>query len=425
MIHFRYVLARKSKLKTGAGGYTLVEVLVVLFIIVLLAGIALPTVKDMLANQQVAKATRNLTTFMNRVRGRAIAEGRRYGIRIERLGDDEYGRCQSVRVRELVGIPPYSGDASNARAKLVRGASEHVGTAEFDAKSGSLIALSAQPQIWVQRSVAPPIQPGDFLELPGGRLVAIKSLQYVEADPQADQPAHTLVSIDLRQGRPGSAAVFPLAKFPSAESKVRYKIHRRPVPSSTAPYSLPRGVVIDLNYSGMQGTGDHYEGQSIEDRRHFAPKNIAPPPVDKPEELPRAHTTPIDIIFGPDGHVESVITSDNPTLQPADGLIFLCVGDADGVCPRHLLSTKQNLISDEPGAVANVLNLESKWVVINPSTGRITAAPVSTTRQVIPSVKKFTELMTKTDPAKAKLLNDVISDSRSLIIKYSDTEDKE
>lgn len=406
MIHFRYLLARKSKLKTEADGYTLVEVLVVLFILVLLAGIALPTVKDMLANQQVAKATRNLTTFMNRVRGRAIAEGRRYGVRIERLGDDKYGRCQSVRVRELVGIPPYSGDASNARVKLVRKSDteKNLGTAEFDTTSGSLLALSAN---W-SRPGAPPIQQGDFLELPGGRLVAIKSLQFV---PGANNiPAHTLVTIDLQQGRSGSDIVFPDAEFPSAETKVRYKVHRRPVPSSTAPYSLPRGVVIDLNYSGMQGTKIHYSDQSIEDRRHFAPKIKQP-------DFPEGATNPIDIIFGPDGHVESVTTSGDYTLQPADGLIFLCVGDADGVRP-------DNLLSRERGSVANVLNLESKWVVINPGTGRITSAPFATTRQVI-QPSSLTELMVSNDQDAAKLLNDVISDTRLLTIKYSDTENKE
>ena len=39
-----------------ARGYTLVEILVVLFVLMLLAAIALPTVKDLLSNQKTSRA---------------------------------------------------------------------------------------------------------------------------------------------------------------------------------------------------------------------------------------------------------------------------------------------------------------------------------------------------------------------------------
>jgi hypothetical protein len=306
-------------------------------------------------------------------------------------------------VRELVGIPPYSGDASNARVKITGNANDGSGTAEFDATTGSLLYLSAT---WSPRPDPSPIQKGDFLELPGGRLVAIDEIK----PDNTSNIDRTKVSFNLRKGRTGFDDGFREAQYPAGDRKVRYKIHRRPVPSSTAPYSLPRGVVVDLNYSGMQGTRDHYDGQSVEDRRHFAPK-IRPP------DFPSGATNPIDIIFGPDGHVESVTTSGENKLKPADGIIFLCVGDADGVQPDNLLST-------EKGAIANLLNLESKWVVINPSTGRITSAPFASVQQMIPS-SSMTESIVRTDPNAAKLLNDAISDTRLLTIKYSDTEDME
>ena len=46
--------------------YTLVELLIVLAIMVLLAAVALPTVKDLLANQQIAKTARNMSAFMDK-----------------------------------------------------------------------------------------------------------------------------------------------------------------------------------------------------------------------------------------------------------------------------------------------------------------------------------------------------------------------
>ena len=46
--------------------YTLVELLIVLSIMVLLAAVALPTVKDLLANQQIAKTARNISAFIDK-----------------------------------------------------------------------------------------------------------------------------------------------------------------------------------------------------------------------------------------------------------------------------------------------------------------------------------------------------------------------
>ena len=49
-VRFRRSMARQAR------GYTLVEILVVLFVLMLLAAIALPTVKDLLSNQKTSRA---------------------------------------------------------------------------------------------------------------------------------------------------------------------------------------------------------------------------------------------------------------------------------------------------------------------------------------------------------------------------------
>jgi type II secretory pathway pseudopilin PulG len=428
MIQRHHSVSIKPLKRARIEAYTLVEVLVVLFIMVLLASIALPTVKDMLANQQVAKATRNITAFMNRVRSRAISEGRSYGVRIERFGaDTAFARSHSVRIRELVSIPPYSGDSSAARVKLTSGKAEfdpvNAGSSgELQGAHSSLINLS-----WslLQQNGNPtnrpvPIQPGDCLELPGGRLVAINGIQQYS------------VTFNINLDRQSNFA-FPDAQSLSsaAQAEVPYKIHRRPIPSAAAPYSLPRGVAIDLNYSGMQSTSPHYlvstnsgqvpqeapDGSLIQDRRHFAPKLIDDP--DSSIE-PFYASNPIDIIFGPQGQVESITVSGKTSTAFADGMIFLCIGDTDGVRPDSLLS-------QENGAIANVLNPESKWVVINPTSGRITSAPFASTLQEISSLSALEEkdFETQETSPEAYVLNAVISDARQLVVNYSDTEDLE
>ena len=112
-------LSKRLSSTRPRAAYTLVEVLIVLSIIVLLAAVALPTVKNLLANQQIAKTARNISSFIDKARSRAISEGKFVGIRLERLNPlDPIGRAQSIRIRELTSVPPYTGVASNSEAIL-------------------------------------------------------------------------------------------------------------------------------------------------------------------------------------------------------------------------------------------------------------------------------------------------------------------
>lgn len=393
--------------------YTLVEVLIVLFIMVLLAGVALPTVKDMLANQQTARTARNITAYLDVVRSRAISEGRRTGVRIERLSaTDPIGRAQSVRIRELVSIPPYTGDASDAYMTLSSPDPNFpsVCVASFNPHDNALLKLSAQmvaattPQL--PEDLRPPvsdpaddplapIRSGDYIELPGGRLVAFKILP----DDSSDSNTNAQVMFDLG----GYQTTNGPKTFPSSslteDRKMRYRIHRRPVPSSSAPYSLPRGVVIDLNYSGLGAEGNS-----------FAPAVVATGSAEDAK--------PIDIIFGPDGRVESVTTAFSDSSITPSGKIFLCVGDSDGIRPK-------NLLTREKKAPANILNLESKWIVINPSVGRVFSSPFAsaTTLSAGPLMNPYDPQSTAAAPN--PLLAPVIRATRVLANEYSDTVDLE
>ena len=96
-------LTRRRKLVRSAPvtGFTLVEVLVVLFLLLILAAIALPNVKDLVANQLVARSARGVSAYIDLARNRAISEGQHVGVLIERFGADALGRAHSVRMRHL------------------------------------------------------------------------------------------------------------------------------------------------------------------------------------------------------------------------------------------------------------------------------------------------------------------------------------
>ncbi len=341
------------------GGYTLIEILVVLFVLMLVAAIALPTVKDLLSNQKINRAAVNLNAFVDKARSRAIAEQRPCGILIERgVGVDDTGNViglsQSIRMRQVMGVPPYAGDASNAYATLNPYPNNvNLAIAEFTVKDNQLLSLSRD--IYSDTSLTPqarddaaPIRNGDYIELPGGRLVPIR---FLVSDPFAsnDQEPKVRLWFNLTRLYPDGARDL------SNKPRVKYRIHRRPVVSSVSPFSLPRGVVIDLNFSGIGVTGNQLA--SLSDDKD------------------------IEIIFGADGSVLRVtngwywdsgndVAAWDQTQVPPLGSIFLCLGDADGLVPN-------NLFSQDKRALSNLFNLESIWLSINPYTGRCNSSPNS------------------------------------------------
>ena len=420
--------------------YTLVELLIVLAIMVLLAAVALPTVKDLLANQQIAKTARNLSAYMDKARSRAIAEGKFVGIRLERLNAfNPVSRAQSIRIRELTSVPPYTGDASNAFAVLKTVYKNHEAYEDFFPQGvdyltivelspfdNALLALSAsmmhkvplenegipgkyypdlsnvlQPKSHPADDVAAPIRSGDFLELPGGRLVPFV-LEYRPLNDTESltingttivRPTDVRLIVDLSEQKSLGTKSFPAGNpsFPPGGRKIKYKIHRRLVVSTAAPYSLPRGVAIDLNYSGTGMKGNE-----------FAPSPLT-------TDIANGNNAkPIDIVFGPDGGVVSLTTAFSDVPSFPQGQIFICLGDSDGIRP-------DNLFTPEKKAPANLVNLESKWIVINPGTGRVVSAPFSSV-STLPTAAVVDPYEASLDPA--------ITEAR-LLANFADTVDIE
>lgn len=340
---------RTAPRKCSPRGFTLVELLVVMFLLLLLASVALPTVRQVLLDQKNARAARSLVSFIDIARSRAIAEGREVGVLFERLSEDasdRVGTSACIRVRQLTGVPPYSGESGDAKATLTRASTTiggfnwasvpGVNQAEFDAADNQLLAISAA----LAPSVMAPVRPGfDRLELPGGKIVTIRQIS------QAGNKV--FLRFDLREPSEQSATLlYPRgARRPfSPGQQVKYRIHRTPVRSSTAPLTFPRGVAIDLNYSGVGLTGADFS-------------NYAAP----------SQTTNIAIIFGPDGRVSRYVDPAGDQHKPVSQLFF-CLGDLAGVRPDDLFAT-------DGRDRANIVRNKSSWIVINNQTGRTFAAP--------------------------------------------------
>lgn len=128
--------------------------------------------------------------------------------------------------------------------------------------------------------------------------------------------------------------------------------------------SLLKGLAIDFNYSGIGPNGFQ-----------FAPHFIAPNSVGSTSD---ADMGPVSIVFSPDGTVAymnhgvnlgSAGFASTSVQRPASN-IYLMVGKIDGVRPDSLFDTTSR-------PVANIMSRESIWIVINPFTGLIEAAPAA------------------------------------------------
>ena len=98
-VRFQRSMARQAR------GYTLVEILVVLFVLMLLAAIALPTVKDLLSNQKTSRAARRHSLIKFEVERSQSKDHLAFSSNAELACATIHGLSQSIRVRHCGCAP--------------------------------------------------------------------------------------------------------------------------------------------------------------------------------------------------------------------------------------------------------------------------------------------------------------------------------
>lgn len=252
----RQVAARPRR-----AGMTLTELLVVVAVMVILIGMAVPMMRNGLEERKLREASRQLNTAFALAKGIAAETGRAAGIWIDTQTLPGAGSVAG-QVFLAETPPPYAGDIVGATARV------NLATSPPQAKFKAVQTMSLQKLV----------QPNDLIKFnyrgPLYRITGVTSAVQV-----------TLDTSGLPQ--------------PPAGIDVPYQIFRQPVKSSSMPLELPAGAVVDVGNSGF--------GLS-----------------DSTFTTAAAVTKPIVVMFQPDGSVERLwIIGGGAPVFPTETIHFL------------------------------------------------------------------------------------------------------
>jgi prepilin-type N-terminal cleavage/methylation domain-containing protein len=305
-------------------GLTLLELLVVVFIMAILLAVAIPIFKPSQQEESMRESARSVYVALGMARNRAIETGRPYGVRFDPLRGTVDGCAQL----SFVSVPPpYAGDYSASRMRITA-IDDSLGTSNTGEHRAVWIVQAGQ---FVVNTNAYPddlafgIRPGDTLKLNfQGHLYRVINIE--------QSGTNWMLTVGCK-----TVAAWPRLYFdPDPSDNVKggpeynYQFFRQPVETSSAPVSLPQSAVVDIEGSGIGG--GLFNGSRL---------------------------NPVTVMFSPNGLVDVLYHEAAPQGQK--------LGD-----PLHFLIGK-------PGAYRrdNLMDLKNLWVSINYQTGLITVAPMT------------------------------------------------
>jgi prepilin-type N-terminal cleavage/methylation domain-containing protein len=408
----------RTSRRHGKEGLTLIELLIVIAVLVLLAAIALPSLRTTLKASRQAEAARIVRGVFQSARSRAIGLGKPVVVLVDRACSSRRDGGQVVssidksaayRLLIMDGALPYTGDSEASVGILYHtddtlapyafpppmtltphylGANDIPNAICFRPDECGLLVQSVRRVISGTGRAS--IRPGDTIRFAGSALpMTITQVGYCSGppDPSFDVPewdADEWVKVYFRPTESSSEGVLslPRAFAPSAvglpflgsgeRREVSFRIERTPDPSFQSPIAtvdLPSGSAIDLNYSGIGASGVQFAPLSIKAADWEATNTV---------DFQR-----IAIVFGPTGSIDRVyygVDNGSGAIEfssaPPAGDLFFLVGKSDGVKGLAPAVVDANTIIDRTSRrPANVLDNEATWVRVSVAGGTTRSSP--------------------------------------------------
>lgn len=312
---------RFLRMRIRRGGFTLLELLVVILIMLSVTAVTIPVVAPAMKGRQVREGARILNTFLNAARNRAVESGRPCGVWLERMPGLREA-CVNVHFAEIP--PAYAGDFldSSIESFVVNGdpATGVSGTmsGQFFNWPRTEAACRDYWNIIVPRSrttmnvdcwASPDpadqqiVREGDLIQFEGDdRQIPLKvvKMNIAGATSASSQnlwwyiyrgrncatnvgPDGGYLGGNVNRHWDGSFIInwFDRSNYVSGDTirvttwmpmnpnvtGIRYKIHRQPIKMQAGSIKMPDGVVIDLNFSSMSDgtttTGTYTAGSTF------------------------------------------------------------------------------------------------------------------------------------------------------------------
>ena len=393
------------RLPLSRSALTLVELLVVMVILTILVGSAIPVLSPASDDRRIRDAARGINTFFNGAQTRAVQTGRPFGVMLRKLSQDtgrnaDNGACLEISYVEqppaftgfddgsriLIGTDALGSGAINqnmVRIRFVR-----VGTAQNPGTDG--LPASLDPDLFPSGL----FRRGDQIEVSGRTFEFTDTTTDVDAQgfylSVAGDPDGTLFArpVNVTGDRPrllfdsngdritdvGASA----ANQPFWSEPLPYRIQRQPTPTSNEPYQLTGGAVIDLRASGF---GDPTDGGRLfftDDNNLGTPSAIS-------------NNDPVFLMFSPEGTLSRVWSSETPVggdfqANTTTETVYLLVGtnlsapDVSAPGETDFGDTSQagagtQADIEQRKSEINWLNTDSRWIVISSRTGSVRTAP--------------------------------------------------
>lgn len=322
-------------------GVTLVELLVVMGLIVLLAGLTLPTVRSVLKDQRVSESARVFQGLAEGARAKAMYMGRPVALILERIPGDPSAPAsfnlaadntvERISMGEV--FPPYEGDWWGTTGNILPAVTPTVFEVPLAQVASLMDVMTGTPTGLVQPYDL--IQFGDHAQL-----FLIQSLVRNGAN----------VDITFQNPPYGTEAQWTVS------GPTRFRIYRQPTKSMVGAVSLPRGTCIDLTNSGAGANGRQFE---VGTRSTTFP----------------AEFSSISIIFNSRGTVDGAyfinlgITPPRVEVLPV-GLYHFQIGRPEQVISSAALPTLAAPDARDDFK-PNLYDTGNLWVTINPYSGAV------------------------------------------------------